>query len=198
MAQKRQLRAVLASAVVLGLGAVTTLALWSDSDTIFGTFTSTGFAVESATAPNGEFREQDGSGGTGEAVVLNFGIPFGGLTPGEPVETELWFRMATATSGEVRVLAPTVEQADLNEYLDIEVATGACSLHGQVLQSGALGQLTPSVQTLKLPPGDESGPGAVQALCIEATLRDTTDLGVGNYSTGAVEWNFHVTERVVG
>lgn len=198
MAQKRQLRAVLASAVVLGFGAVTTLALWSDSDTIFGTFTSTGFTVESASAADGEFREQSGSGGADDAVTLNFGIPFGGLVPGEPVETELWFRMATATSGEVQVLAPTVEQRDLNEYLDIEVATGACSIHGQVLQSGVLGELTPSTQTLKLPPGDDSGSGAAQAVCIEATLLDTADLGVGNYSTGAVEWNFHVTERVVG
>lgn len=198
MAQKRHLRAVLASAVVLGLGAVTTLALWSDSDTIFGTFTSTGFAVESATAPDGQFREQSGSGVQGDAVVLNFGIPFGGLEPGVPVQSELWFRMATATSGEVQVLTPMVEQTDLNEYLDIEVTTGACPVEGQVLQSGALGQLAPSVQTLKLPPGDESGPGAAQALCIEATLRDTADLGAGNYSTGVVEWAFHVTERAVG
>lgn len=195
MTQRRRLRAILASAAVLGLGAVATLALWSDSEFIFGDFTSTGFTVESAPSSTATFEEHDSRDG---AVMLNFDLPFGGLVPGEPVETELWFRMATATSGEVQVLAPVVERADLNGHVDISVSTGACSVGGQVVQSGLLGELAPATETLKLPPGDGAGPGITQALCIEATLRDISALPAGNYSTGALEWSFAVTERAAG
>lgn len=195
MTQSRRLRAVLASTAVLGLGAVATLALWSDSEVIFGEFTSAGFTVESAPAPTATFEEHDSRDG---AVVLNFDLPFGGLVPGEPVEAEVWFRMATATSGEVQVLAPVVERADLNDHVDIEVSTGACPVGGQELQSGSLGELVPATETLKLPPAGGNGPGIAQGLCIGATLRDTSDLPAGNYSTGTIEWSFAVTERVVG
>lgn len=193
MTQSRRLRAVLASTAVLGLGAVATLALWSDSELFFGDFTSAGFVVESAPALDMAFEEHDSSA---DAAVLSFDLPFEGLVSGEPVETELWFRMATATSGEVQMLAPVVERAELNDYVDIEVTTGACSVGGQVLQSGSLGDVAPSPQTLLLPPGDGVGPGIAQALCVGATLRDTSDLPAGHYSTGRVEWSFAVTERV--
>lgn len=192
MAQNRRIRAVLATAAVLGVGAVGTLALWSDSEVIFGQFRSVAFTVESAPAPGAEFVEHESPG---EALPLNFELPADGLSEETPVDAEIWFRMASETGGEVRVLKPAVEQSDLAGYIDVRVSKGACGTPGDVLQQGLLESLVDAPEPLILPAGTATGPGPAQGFCIESRLRDTTSLPAGHYSTGQVEWEFVVTEK---
>lgn len=193
MTQNRRFRAVLAAAAVLGVGAVGTLALWSDSETLFGQFRSVAFTVESAPAPGAEFVEHESPG---EALPLDFEFPVEGLNEETPVDAEVWFRMASETGGVVQVLEPTVEQNDLAGHIDVLVTEGACGESGAVLQQGLLETLVDAPEPLTLSAGTAIGPGPVQGICVEAQLRNKASLPAGNYSTGQVEWEFVVTEEV--
>lgn len=188
----RRTRAVLAAVAVLGVGAVGTLALWSDSEILFGQFRSLAFTVESAPAPEAEFVEHESPG---EALPLNFEFPAEGLSGETPVDAEIWFRMASEATGSLRVLAPTVESDELAGYVDILVSEGACGTSGTVLQQGLLETLVEASEPLVLPAGTADEPGPAQGICIEAKLRDTTSLSAGHHSTGQVEWEFMVTEE---
>lgn len=192
MVQSRGIRVLPAAAAVLGLGAVGTLALWSDSEIMSGQFRSVAFIVESAPAPDAGFAAHESPA---EALPLNFDLPADGLNGETPVDAEIWFRMASATTGSLRVLAPTVENSELAGYIDILVSEGACGTSGKVLQQGRLDTLIDAPEPLTLPAGTAAAPGAAQGICIESRLGDTTSLPAGHHSTGRVEWEFLVTEE---
>lgn len=190
----RRSRALLAGATVLGLGSVGTLALWTDVE--FGSAIFHGmarFRVEAATNVSGPWEPY---GSVGEAATLAFDFPAGGLVEGEPVRTEFWLRMDTEVPGNVRILAPTVEESQLDGRITVAVTQGSCVDPGMELQQGLLEELTDAdlLGTFDLPGGVDGQPGQAQAVCITATLGDISDLPPGEYSTGRVLWEFVVTE----
>ncbi|MGD7001572.1 SipW-dependent-type signal peptide-containing protein [Corynebacterium halotolerans] len=190
----RRVRAVIAAAAVLGFGSVATLAFWSDSEFLSATFWSPGFQVEGATSASGPFESHDSAD---DAAALQFVLPAGELAEGEPVSTGYWLRMASESTGTVSVLAPTVENEELNGLIDVAVAKGSCDSPGEVLQEGLLEELADAPDAFNLPAGVDGEPGSAQAVCITATLNDISELPAGEHSTGRVGWQFRVTEEAV-
>lgn len=189
----RRTRAVFAGMAVIGLGAMGTLALWADSEFVLAPFGAVGFQVESAITESGPYESHD----SGEsAALLQFDFPAGELVEGEPVTAEFWLRMASGSVGSVSVLAPTVENDDLNGLIDVTVAQGSCNSAGRVLQQGLLEELVAASGAFQLPAGVAGNPGPAQGICFTATLNDISELPVGEHSTGRVGWEFRVTEGV--
>lgn len=186
-------RAVLAGAAVLGLGTAVTLAVWSDSEFLSAPFWSPAFQVESATTPEEAYSPHDSAD---DEVALEFDFPAGELEEGRPVSAEFWLRMASESTGTVSVLAPTVENEDLNGLINVAVAEGSCDSQREVLQEGLLEELADAPGAFHLPAGVAREPGLAQAVCITATLNDISELPPGEHSTGRVGWEFRVTEEV--
>lgn len=184
-------RAVLAGAAVLGLGAVTTLAFWTDSEFLTARFGASGFQVQSATASEGPYSSHDSAG---DAAELQFDFPTGELQVGQSTSAEFWLRMTSESAGAVHVLAPTVEREDLDGLVGVRVSQGSCEAPDEVLQEGLLEELEDAPAAFLIPAATELNPGLAQPVCITATLNDISGLPAGEHSTGRVAWEFLVTE----
>lgn len=184
----RPVRAVLASCAVLGLGAVATLAWFSDSEFAAATFGSSSFEVQSAAAPEGPWQSHP----AGDPLTVPFPDSSGGaLTVGVPVQADVWLRVDAGTTGVVTVGAPQIENPGvLAENIHATVSEGACGTpEAAVLQDGPLADLTAAEQAFTI---DSATP---HALCLEAELGSITGVASGE-STGAVTWVLRVDEQV--
>ena len=187
-------RAVLAGGAALGLGAVGTLAYWSDSEFSTGLFHAVpNFEVQGSTSGSGPFETHSA---VSSSAPLSFSLPTGELALNQPIEATYWLRMAHGTTGSVSVKAPTVERADLSDRIEISVDQRECGVGGGAqLQSGRLGALTDVADAFTLPAGVDGAAGAAVPVCITATLADVSGLEPGHaFSTGKVDWTFTVTE----
>lgn len=192
---RRRIRALLAGAAVLGLGSLGTLALWTDTEFFNAAFNALArFRVEAATSSAGPWAPH---GSVGDAATLTFELSGQGLVENEPVSAEFWLRMNTEAAASVQILAPTVEDGELNDYITVSIDSGTCSAPVAELQEGLLGELIHAepVAAFDLPGGQNDQPGTAQPVCITATLGDTSDLPAGEYSTSHVFWEFLVTEK---
>ena len=186
-------RAVLAGAAVLGVSATVTLAAWSDSEFAAGVFSfQPRLVAEGASAQDGPYESHRTAG---NAAELDFAFPAGGLQTGEPVSAEYWLRMVSELPATVTLTAPTIENGELDERIEVTVTDAACGQTGSALQSGLLGDLQEAPGAFTLPAATSAGPGAAQPVCITAELVDTDGLQAGQpYSTGSVNWTFMLTE----
>ncbi|GAA3876037.1 hypothetical protein GCM10022381_18390 [Leifsonia kafniensis] len=127
-----RLRAILAGALVLGVGASVTLASWNDSETAAATFTAGRFDVVGS-IDGGAFGQHPSSSG----AALNFAVPVTGLGPG--MTSYALFSVKTANpsmAGTVTLAAAATNNTSgtgLGEYLTYGVksiangAAGGCT-----------------------------------------------------------------------
>lgn len=100
-ARRRKVQAVLAGGLVLGLGAVVTMANWNDSEFAEGLFGSASFNLEGST--DGEtYSDHDTAAA---AAQLTFAAD--NMTPGQTVYAPFWVRLDADTT-----IDGTVEAAD--------------------------------------------------------------------------------------
>ena len=111
------MRAILASGVVLGLGATTTLAAWNDSEVTYGDFVASVFAIESRLGDEAGYREHP----SGAAGRLSFAPSAEQLSPGATTRAWLTVRTTSATTvaGSLRlsgVFSDSTELASALQY----------------------------------------------------------------------------------
>jgi predicted ribosomally synthesized peptide with SipW-like signal peptide len=102
--KRRKLRAILAAGLVLGLGAVVTLAAWNDSEYATGTFGAGTFNMEGST--DGTTYADHASGAT--AATLPFTVNPTNLSPGQIVYAPLAVRLAAGTTTGASVVPQAV------------------------------------------------------------------------------------------
>ncbi|MFD5868260.1 hypothetical protein ACFWGD_06565 [Corynebacterium sp. NPDC060344] len=201
MTRFTRIRAVLAGGSVLGLGAIATLALWSDSE----------FATASLAASPGDFVVEGRAHGTESwvshpdatvAAQLNFGPDAGTkLSTGEVISAMYELRLgATSNNDGTAVLnAPAFANldADVAKRIQLTVRHGDC-LNGTTIQQGTLDAVTTNQHAIPLTAGaDASTPGAPQTVCFTARLAEgaNTEGLTGTASTNGINWHFTVTEE---
>lgn len=197
--RSRKGRALLAGGAVLGLGAVATLAAWSDDVWVVSSFTTTPFGIEAAVDLAGtvwhEYPESPGGS-------LEFKLEPSAMTPGEPVFAPLGLRLSTGETDALVSMesAPTsagLSGNDVNFFnklgltLHRDVSPADCSLGntsaGTVVAPFTKVPLSTLGQNIATLPADTS---AVR-LCFEVELDLTASLSERNGSTGTMSWTFH-------
>lgn len=113
MAQKenrRKVRAVLAGGLVLGVGAVLTLAAWNSSEFATGTFQTGAFVLEGKTPDEVDFSEHPDGG----AAQLDFSMGMDSIAADEIVSASFQIRLSESTSEDATIneLKTTVFTSD--------------------------------------------------------------------------------------
>lgn len=183
--RRRKIQAVMAGGVVLGIGAVVTLAAWNDSEFAIGEFGAGSFNLESST-DGSTFDDHASEGG---AAQLDFQAD--NIIPGETVYAPFSVRLdaATTVDGAIEeadgIEIVTAEGTNI-EYLSYTVyaepdscdESGATSgtevATGADLSEGVVG----STSTIELSAGTNGEPGEAVHLCFVVNA-DTEDLEQG-------------------
>ena len=198
---------MLAGGLVLGLGAIATLAAWSDEVFADGTFVTGEFELEGASDANGtDFRRWDSSAfGGGDSAPLQFEQSTGptSLSYDEPVHAPLQVRLSPTTSiagtyslESVR-MDPGKADSPLRDVLEYVVYSGVAPQScangdvsaGTVWFAGSVDDSAPVGPSRHL---DESA-GTTDHLCLSVTLT-ANDASVQGVSDSRIEWRFHARQ----
>lgn len=181
----RRGKALAASGAVIGLGAMTTLAAWSDAEWTVGSFLTGGFQAQASDTSDFQNPTED----------LNFSFTGEKIQPDLPVTATHWLRVKEGNGATVTLGRPQFNNNDSNEIADRFTATvekGACGATEGVLQQGKLTAISNDVtDALTL-----AASGEAQAFCftVELPKENIHDLPPGDYTSGKVTWPVTVTE----
>ena len=178
--RRRKVQAILAGGIVLGIGAIVTLAAWNDSEFADGIFGAAAFDLEGST--DGENFEQHST--ADGAAELAFAA--NNLIPGETVYAPFWVRLDNDTSvdgtieendgiGVVASDGANTEHLSYTVYADPETCDDDGATTGTEVASGAdLSEGVGSSATIDLSAGSGNEPGAAVQLCfvVEADADD--------------------------
>ncbi|RAX49462.1 hypothetical protein DQ353_09270 [Arthrobacter sp. AQ5-05] len=93
--KKRKVRAVLAGGLVLGVGAVLTMAAWNSSEFATGSFATGAFVLEGKTPGEVSFGHHASEG---DAASLDFSLDASNIGPGDTVSAGFAIRLDSATT----------------------------------------------------------------------------------------------------
>lgn len=181
--KSRKARALLAGGVVLGVGAGMTLAAWSDSEWVTGTFSTSGFSFQGSN----DGADFDDHPAEDAPNTLTFTASADSLVPGETITAPYWVRVTNGPAATVTLQTPNLTAADaLAANINTEVTLGECNTTGgTVIQTGPLTAPT--------------GSGAVGtvgeapvAVCFKMTLDEDYEADE-EATTGPVTWEFAAT-----
>lgn len=187
--RRRRVRALLASGLVLGVGAGATLAAWTDSEHSQATFTAGRFGIVGST--NGTSFSEHSS--AGQAATLNFQVSPTAMAPG--TTTYALYSVTTlnpSVAGTVNLTAAATNNAGLGQHLTYGVRTisgtscnattyaaGTAVVNaGQPLTAGAAGS-----QTLQANNGNQVN------YCFAVTLPQTA-LNTAQGLSVTARWEF--------
>lgn len=212
--RSRKGRALLAGCVVLGVGATTTLAAWTDDVFAAGTFSSSKFFIQGYSAaaypaandPSfKDYPDPTGTAGTGFAS-LTFATT---IAPGDTVYAPFTIRTgAQSGAGTVTLAGAYVSTAGtLDPYLSYQVfaggttcATGASATNGTPWATGTPGgtQANPTAPTGAVARNLAANLGDTQKFCVAVTLANTQTAkdAINNASPlnpTSITWNFRGT-----
>lgn len=176
--RSRRVRALLASGLVLGVGATMTLASWNDSEYAGGSIEAGSFAIEGSTTGQNDFTASSAENPHSLTIALEDATSEGVLYPGSTTYALFSVRAAEGSlGGTVQVLANEANAEGLGAYLTYGVreisgtTCNATSFNAEdstnvVSRGSALTEGAPSdnVQTL--------GPNAASSVnyCLELVL----------------------------
>ena len=188
---KRKIRAVMAGGLVLGVGAVVTLAAWNSSDFAAGVFGTGALVLEGST--NGtDFAHHDEAG----AAALDFGVSAANLSPGESVSAPFAVHLDATSTYDAAVAMNTSFGNGLSglSYRVYSTAAFGCAeaSTGDVVASTPLVPGT-GVATFDLAKGSSGADGAAKNLCFVVTAGDEATLSKGATSTAV--WEFAGTQK---
>lgn len=178
-----RLRAVLATGLVLGAGATTTLAAWTDQVIAEGSFSASTFVIEVNSSTPYDEAENQWAAAADQAAVLQFDAA--GMTPGSTRYAAVALRVATGSIGGTAVLngaAVDSPSGDLGAHLQYRVIDSAsCSEEafgaGADYRVGGPNDHEPltagqddQTAALELAPATADGPGTPVNLCFEVIL----------------------------
>ncbi len=186
-ARSRRLRALLAGGLVLGLGAVVTLASWNASEYATGTFSASTFNLEGSL--NGTTYS---SHPVGSPATLAFTVPATNLAPGDVVYAPFAIRLAANTSRTAVVTITSPSQTGVLTgltYALIQPTTFGCTsatTGTSLIASVAVGSAA-GASTFALGIGTPTTlPGAPVDLCFVVTA----GAGLVQAQTGSATWDF--------
>lgn len=198
-ARSRRTRALLAGGAVLGLGAVATLAAWSDDVWVTSAFSTSPFQVE-ASVDGDEWKDFDSTEDAGE---LRFPVDAtAAMTPGQTVYAPLLMKVSVGDSdADVRLTdnpsGPSDGSSNENFFnaLSLELYDAIdCSALGTagdpLLKYSSLGGSAP-VATDPLLTLDKTG--TPETLCFKITLDPDAGPEVAGGSTGRLVWKLTAT-----
>lgn len=181
--RKNKVKAILAGGLVLGVGAMVTLAAWNDSEFAQGDFAAGTFNLQGS-VDGEDFADHDNPA---EPAILNFIVPADNLAPGDIVTAPFALRLSEETTNDSVV---TVSMADFTNnaagltYTLVQTTTfGNCSApDGDVLVSaGTALDTVPGTPTFLLGMEDQVN------LCFIVTADE--DLTQGQTATAVWEFN---------
>lgn len=173
-ARRRNIAAVLAGGLVLGVGTTATLASWNDSEFAKATFTAGIFNLEGAVdASQASFSEH----ATALAACgTTFTAPFNNLTPTDVVVAPFAVRLAANTTNSAHVsLTATIATDTIVPNLTYELiktATAGCttaSTGRSVVAAGTAVTSVAGAAAFDLTNGVGAAPGAPAYLCFKVT-----------------------------
>jgi predicted ribosomally synthesized peptide with SipW-like signal peptide len=182
-----RLRAVLAGGLVLGMGAVVTVAAWNDPETATGTFSSSRFAIESQTA-NSSWAAHEPQ----NPAVLAFDAT--GMSPSASHYAHIDFRTTTPTSvaGRVTPAAVSNDGGALVAFLEYRMAVTApataCTaglFTGSYVAVAGLPTPVPSVAL-------QAGGANVQRVCFDVRIVANAPSSAQG-ATANITWQFTAT-----
>lgn len=199
VSRSRKRKSLLAGGAVLGLGAVATLAAWSDDVWVASSFTTSPFNVEARVDPGEEWQEFNTSPG-GE---LQFEVATGGMLAGQSTYAPLELRIGTGESDATVSLAsaPSGDGLSGNNATFFNTLTlslyavepDSCSTDGTATASpidgfggpenGGVALSTPGTGLVQLP-----GNGDSVGICFKVTLPVNAGPGVAGGTTGQLIW----------
>ena len=178
----KKAKAILAGGLVLGVGAVVTLASWTDQEWANASFASGDFVLESST---------DGADFTSHASVdesaqLQFDMPTAtNLSPGQKLVAPFALRLDTETTYDANV---TVEAPTANG--DIEGLTYGFAPVNSAADCNTEAKLAAAfAPEFKLEAGEGHAPGDAQILCFYVSTSEALEQGESVKPT----WTFHAT-----
>ena len=192
---QRKVRAILAGGLVLGVGAVLTMAAWNSSEFATGNFATGAFVLEGST-DGGTFQNHNEASPAG----LSFDMPDAQqLSPGDSVSAPFSVRLseATTSNASVKINAETASGLSGLSYRVYSTngfgcATGEVStiVSDTVLQAGATVVGTESFDLAK---GAGSAAGDVVNLCFAVTAGTQAELTQGR--TSSVVWELAASQN---
>lgn len=166
-------RAILAGGLVLGVGAVVTLAAWNDSEFATGEFGAGEFSIEGST-DGSTFSEHATSDA---AATLNFEVNADNLTPGDAVYANYSVQLTSNSNYAADVtVTPTVEQAADNFTVGYVYTTSATCDAAAFAAGTDANVASFSLAAVETPTN----------LCIQVSASETLDQG----ETGSVTFEF--------
>jgi predicted ribosomally synthesized peptide with SipW-like signal peptide len=200
--RRRKVQALLAGGTVLGVGALVTLAAWTDDEFAFGEFTAGSFNLEgSPTAADGPYDDNDDVDG---AATLAFDGATN-MVPEQTVYAPFWVRLDADTTvdgtieAEGGITIPEGAASGENaENLSFEVYHGvdACDADaittGDMVASGAtLTDVDENPMAIDLTANEAGADGTPELLCFAVTADDEATFA--QEATAATTWQVQAT-----
>lgn len=188
--KRRKIAAVLTGGVMLGVGAVVTLASWNDSEYAGGTFTAGTFDLQGST--DGSTFSNHASSSSPAAVT--FTSPFSNLTPNDITYGGFAVELAAGTTNNATValsVAGTTGVVTNLAYTLFTTSTYGCSSSSTavttLVNSGTA--VSAGTANFSLTKGSGSTAGTPVYLCFKVTAGS----GLAQGQTGSVTWAFTAT-----
>lgn len=190
-----RLRALLAGALVLGVGATLTLASWTDTEVARGSFAASTFGIEGST--NGTaYAEHPSASAPAE---LSFAVSPTAMSPGTTVYARYLVRTTQATNvaGTAQLSAATVSGSGLGTYLTYGVRVIAASAEcTQATYTGSSTVVVPAGSALTTGAAGTqalaTGGGSPVAYCFAVTLPTGTS-NAAQGLTATATWTITAT-----
>lgn len=188
----RKIAAILAGGLVLGVGTMTTLASWNDSEYVTANFSSGVFKLQGST--DGESFSDHASAAS--PASLTFTAPFDILAPGDTVYAPYAVRLTADTTNAATVtITNPVTTGDVSHltYTLLQTESFGCAADttGTELVSDASVGTADGAQTFDLTKGHDGEAGEAANLCIKVTAGADLVQDQGGSST----WRFQAVSH---
>lgn len=197
----KKAKAILAGGVVLGVGAVVTLAAWTDQEWASGDFRAGSFNVESSV--DGEtFKDHEGEG-KGGAAALEFKMsPANNLSPDDTTAAPFVLRLddettygaevslknTSLTGGNATGLTYGITRVDSVDACNANLNEGVRDI---VEKGTPLGQKPATSKNFTLVQGTDGAPGKEAILCFQITADDN----LSESQTATATWAFDAVSQ---
>ncbi|WP_162534004.1 SipW-dependent-type signal peptide-containing protein [Dietzia lutea] len=199
--RRKKARVIMASGLVLGIGAAVTLAAWSDTVWGSGTFGTEGNAFNTQGSFDGgtDWKEHVSSTGTGDngPGAMSFAQNANALIPGVPVYQLVGLHEAEGNLGADIVLKRT--NADTSALKDVVKVAVADAGTGETAPACGAGTTFGAPVTIGAPASQmlttDIAADGYRWVCFSATLDDKATPAVSNKVSQPILWEFAATSK---
>ncbi|MDN6456357.1 MAG: SipW-dependent-type signal peptide-containing protein, partial [Yaniella sp.] len=204
--RRRKIQALLAGGTVLGVGALVTLAAWTDDEFALGEFGASSFNLEgTAVAADADYTEHDGAEG---AATLTFDTDALNMVPEQTVYAPFWVRLDADTNVDGTIEAETgisvasasgenAENLSLEVYHGVDACDTTAAETGTLVASGSdLTAVDSNPVAIDLTSNESGTDGEEELLCFAVTSADEESFLQGG--TAAATWQVQATSNDEG